>query len=138
MPEPSKGVLAYPVLGYGFRLFFFLGALYSIISLLIWGGFYAGLVTPPLFMVDPVSWHAHEMIYGYAMAIVAGFLLTAVSNWTDSTPVRGFHLLVLGLLWLAGRIVMNFDLGFPEVVVLFFVGAFITALAFSLSITLFK
>ena len=104
MPEPSKGVLAHPVLGYGFRLFFLLGALYSIISLLIWGGFYAGLVTPPLFMVDPVSWHAHEMIYGFTIAIVAGFLLTAVANWTDSTPVRGFNLLGLGLLWLAGTV----------------------------------
>ncbi len=138
MPEPSKGVLAHPVLGYGFRLFFLLGALYSIISLLIWGGFYAGLVTPPLFMVDPVSWHAHEMIYGFTMAIVAGFLLTAVANWTDSTPVRGFHLLGLGLLWLTGRVVMNFDLGFPEVVILIFEGAFILTLAFSLSIPLFK
>jgi uncharacterized protein involved in response to NO len=138
MPEPSKGLLAHPVLGYGFRLFFILGALYSIISLMIWGGFYAGLAMPPLFMVDPVSWHAHEMIYGYTMAIVAGFLLTAVANWTDSTPVRGFHLLWLGLLWLAGRIVLNFDLGFPEIVILIFEGAFIPALAFSLSIPLFK
>ena len=138
MPEPSKLVLAHPVLRYGFRLFFLLGALYSIISLLIWGGFYAGLVTPPLFMVDPVSWHAHEMIYGFTMAIVAGFLLTAVANWTDSTPVRGFHLLGLGLLWLTGRVVMNFDLGFPEVVILIFEGAFILTLAFSLSIPLFK
>jgi uncharacterized protein involved in response to NO len=138
MPEPSKVVLAHPVLRYGFRLFFLLGALYSIISLLIWGGFYAGLVTPPLFMVDPVSWHAHEMIYGFTMAIVAGFLLTAVANWTDSTPVRGFHLLGLGLLWLTGRVVMNFDLGFPEVVILIFEGAFILTLAFSLSIPLFK
>jgi uncharacterized protein involved in response to NO len=138
MAEPSKGLLAYPVLGYGFRLFFLLGALYSIISLLIWGGFYAGFVTPPLFMVDPVSWHAHEMIYGYTLAIVAGFLLTAVANWTDSTPVRGFHLLGLGLLWLTGRVVMNFDFGFPEIVILFFEGAFILALAFSLSIPLLK
>ena len=138
MSEPSRGVFAHPVLGYGFRLFFILGALYSIISLLIWGGFYAGLATPPLFMVDPVSWHAHEMVYGYTMAIVAGFLLTAVANWTDSTPVRGFHLLGLGLLWLAGRIVMNFDLGFPAVVVLIFEGAFILALALSLSIPLLK
>jgi uncharacterized protein involved in response to NO len=138
MSEPSRGVFAHPVLGYGFRLFFILGGLYSIISLLIWGGFYAGLATPPLFMVDPVSWHAHEMIYGYTMTIVAGFLLTAVANWTDSTPVRGFYLLGLGLLWLAGRIVMNFDLGFPEIVILIFEGAFIPALAFSLSIPLFK
>jgi uncharacterized protein involved in response to NO len=138
MSQPSRGVFDHPVLGYGFRPFFLLGALYSVISLLIWGGFYAGYITPPLFMMDPVSWHAHEMIYGYTMAIVAGFLLTAVSNWTDSTPVRGFHLLGLCVIWLAGRVVMNFDLGFPEVAVLVFEGAFIPTLAFSLSIPLFK
>lgn len=138
MPEPSRDIFDYPVLGYGFRPFFLLGALYSIISLLIWSGFYAGYVTPPLFMIDPVSWHAHEMIYGFTMAIVAGFLLTAVANWTDSAPVRGFHLLGLCLLWLAGRVVMNFNLGIPEVAVLVFEGAFIVTLAFSLSIPLFK
>ncbi len=138
MSEPSRGIFDHPVLGYGFRPCFLLGALYSMISLLIWGGFYAGVVTPPLFMIDPVSWHAHEMIYGYTMAIVAGFLLTAVANWTDSTPVSGLHLLGLCLLWLAGRVVMNFDLGFPKVAFLVFEGAFILALAFSLSLPLFK
>ncbi|MBT4374485.1 MAG: hypothetical protein HOD16_02225 [Nitrospina sp.] len=89
MPEPSRGVLAHPVLGYGFRLFFLLGALYSIFSLLTWGEFYAGLVTPSLFMVYPVSWHAHEMIYGYTMAIVAGFLLTAVRTGQIVPPCTG-------------------------------------------------
>jgi uncharacterized protein involved in response to NO len=138
MPEPSRGIFDHPVLGYGFRPFFLLGALNSVISLLVWGGFYAGYITPPFFIVDPVSWHAHEMIYGYTLAIVAGFLLTAVANWTDSAPVRGFHLLGLCLLWLAGRLVMNFDLGFPEGAVLVSEGAFILTLAFSLSIPLFK
>jgi uncharacterized protein involved in response to NO len=138
MPEPSRSVFDHPVLGYGFRPFFFLGALYSIISLLVWGGFYAGYVTPPIFMTGPVSWHAHEMIYGYTLAIVAGFLLTAVANWTDSMPVRGFHLLGLCLLWLAGRVVMNFDLGLPELAIIVIEGMFIPALALSLSIPLFK
>lgn len=138
MPEPSRGVFDHPILGYGFRPFFLLGALYSIFILLIWAGFYAGYVTPPLFMIDPVSWHAHEMIYGYTMAIVAGFLLTAVANWTDSAPVRGFHLLGLCLLWVAGRVVINFNLGIPEVAVFVFEGAFILTLAFSISIPLFK
>ncbi|GJL77123.1 MAG: hypothetical protein NPINA01_01120 [Nitrospinaceae bacterium] len=138
MPEPSRGVFDHPVLGFGFRPFFLLGALYSIISLLIWGGFYAGYVTPPLFMIDPVSWHAHEMIYGFTMAIVAGFLLTAVANWTDSKPLRKIHLLGLCALWLAGRLVMNFDLGLPEIAVTVIDGAFILVLAFSLSIPLLK
>jgi uncharacterized protein involved in response to NO len=138
MPEPSRSVFDHPVLGYGFRPFFLLGALYSIISLLVWGGFYAGYVTPPIFMTGPVSWHAHEMIFGYTLAIVAGFLLTAVANWTDSMPVQKFHLLGLCLLWLAGRVVLNFDLGLPELAILVVAGMFIPVLAFSLSIPLFK
>jgi len=92
MPEPSRGVLDHPFLGRGFRSFFLLGALYSVFSLLIWGGFFAGHGTPPSFMIDPVSWHAHEMIYGFTMAIVAGFLLTAVANWTGGAPVQQIHL----------------------------------------------
>ena len=59
-----------PFWGRGFRPFFFLGAAYSLISLLIWGGFYGGIVTPPSFMLDPVSWHAHEMIYGFGIAFI--------------------------------------------------------------------
>jgi len=95
MQEPSRGVFDHPFLGRGFRPFFLLGALYSVATLLIWGGFFAGHGTPPSFMIDPVSWHAHEMIYGFTMAIVAGFLLTAVANWTGGTPVRQIHLVGL-------------------------------------------
>ena len=70
----------------------------------IWGGFYAGYVMPPLFMMDPISWHAHEMIYGFTMAIVAGFLLTAVANWTGGAPARQIHLAeVLRYLFPNGR-----------------------------------
>jgi uncharacterized protein involved in response to NO len=61
-----------------------------------------------------------------------------VANWTGGKPVRQIHLAGLCLIWLAGRVVMNFDLGFPDVAVLVFEGAFILTLAFSLSIPLFK
>src|SRR5690606_30564022 len=93
------------------RPFFLFGALYSIINLSIWGGFYAGYITPPVFFSDPISWHAHEMIYGFTVAVIAGFLLTAVANWTRGAPVRQIQLAVLCLLWVAGRIVFSFDLG---------------------------
>ncbi len=138
MTELSRGIFHHPVLEYGFRPFFLLGALYSIASLLVWGGFYAEYVIPPFFMIDIVSWHAHEMIYGYTMAIVAGFLLTAVANWTDSVPVRRAPLAGLCALWLAGRIVMNFDLGLSEISIMVIQGLFIPVLAFSISIPLFK
>ncbi len=126
------------ILGRGFRPFFLLGALYSALSLLIWGGFYAGYITPPSFMLDPVSWHAHEMIYGFAVAIIAGFLLTAVANWTGGAPARQMHLAGLCALWLAGRVVMSFDLDLPGMAILIIEGSFIPALAISLSIPLLR
>lgn len=128
----------HPFLGRGFRPFFFLGALYSVISLALWGGFYAGYIVPPYFMIDAVSWHAHEMIYGFSMAIVAGFLLTAVANWTGGAPARQMHLAGLCLLWLLGRVVMHFDFGLPAWAIIAVESAFIPALALSLAIPLIR
>jgi uncharacterized protein involved in response to NO len=128
----------HPFLGRGFRPFFFLGALYSVISLALWGGFYAGYIVPPYFMIDAVSWHAHEMIYGFSMAIVAGFLLTAVANWTGGAPTRQMHLAGLCLLWLLGRVVMHFDFGLPAWAIIAVESAFIPALALSLAIPLIR
>ncbi len=138
MPERSKSLFDHSFLGRGFRPFFLMGAIYSAVNLLIWAGFYAGIVTPPDIFFDPISWHAHEMIYGFAMAIIAGFLLTAVANWTGGAPARQLHLLRLCLTWLAGRVVMNFSLGLTDMAVLIVQNAFIPALALSLSIPLFK
>ncbi len=128
----------HPFLGRGFRPFFLLAALYSGISLLLWAGFYAGQLTLPLVLTDPVSWHAHEMIYGFTMAVVAGFLLTAVSNWTGGAPARQIHLVGLCLIWLAGRIVMNFELGLPLWLAYGIEAVFIPALAFSLALPLLR
>jgi len=138
MPELTKSKLDHPFLGRGFRPFFLLGAFYSALNLLIWGGFYAGYITPPSFLLDPVSWHVHEMIYGFAIAIIAGFLLTAVANWTGGAPVRQLQLLALCGLWVAGRVVMNFDLGLSDVAITVIETSFIPALALSLAIPLLK
>ncbi len=133
-----QNLFDHPFLGRGFRPFFFLGAVYSVINLFIWGGFYAGFISPPAVLDSAVSWHAHEMIYGYTIAIVAGFLLTAVANWTGGAPTRQLHLLGLCLLWIAGRVVMNFDFGLPVFMIAGVEGAFLPALAISLSIPLLK
>jgi uncharacterized protein involved in response to NO len=53
---------------------------------------------------DPLTWHIHEMIFGFVMAVIAGFILTAIPNWTKRVPVRGFLLAALAGLWLLGRI----------------------------------
>lgn len=139
MPKPSNSLFAAPFWGRGFRPFFFLGSLFSILSLGIWGAFYAGLdIAPPTFFLDPISWHAHEMVYGFSMAIVAGFLLTAVANWTGGAPVRQMHLMFLSVLWIAGRIVMGIDLGLPTWGIAVIEASFVPALALSLAIPLFR
>ncbi len=127
-----------PVFGRGFRPFFFLGTIYSILTIGIWGASYIGLATLPSFFLDPVSWHVHEMIYGFSIAIVAGFLLTAVANWTGGAPARQAHLAVLCALWLAGRIVMSIDLGLPLLYLMFVELAFVPTLTISLAIPLLR
>ncbi len=134
----SKNIFEHAILERGFRPFFLLGAIYSVVSLLIWGGSYAGYVSAPTLMGDFVFWHAHEMIYGYTMAIVAGFLLTAVANWTGGAPARQKHLASLCAIWIAGRIVTNFDFGLPDTAIWVVDGAFIPVLLISLSIPLIK
>jgi uncharacterized protein involved in response to NO len=99
----------YPALfSYGFRPFFLLGALYGGAAILFWLPlFYGSLATSSAFA--PVDWHVHEMLFGYLAAIVTGFLLTAIPNWTGRLPLQGFPLLVLVLLWLVGRVAVFFS-----------------------------
>jgi|TARA_B110000902_G_scaffold81414_1_gene96622 uncharacterized protein involved in response to NO len=139
MPKPYNSSFFQPaLLELGFRPFFFLGALYSLISLLVWGGFYAGQIVPPAFLIDPVSWHIHEMIYGFTVAIIAGFLLTAVVNWTGCAPIKQRQLAALCLLWLVGRIVINIDLGLPFWLILILETSFIPVLLIVLAIPLIR
>ncbi len=93
----------------GFRPFFLLGSLTSMLLVLFWAwAFYSGLTLGGHF--DPIVWHAHEMIYGFSLAIVAGFLLTASPNWTRSTPLSGKNLKRLFCLWFLGRLLMALSL----------------------------
>lgn len=127
-----------PIWGRGFRPFFFMGSFYAVLSIGLWAAFYAGYFLPSDFFLDPVSWHAHEMVFGFSMAIIAGFLLTAVANWTGGAPARQLHLAALCGLWLAGRIVINVDMGLPQWVIMAVATSFVPALAVSLAIPLFK
>lgn len=139
MPKLSSSIFTIPFWGRGFRPFFFFGSLFSALSIGIWGAFYAGIdIMPPDFFVDPVSWHAHEMIYGFSMAIVAGFLLTAVANWTGGAPARQVHLAGLCALWAIGRVVMGVDLGLPAWCIITLESLFVPALAISLAIPLLR
>ncbi|MBN9066097.1 MAG: NnrS family protein [Rhizobiales bacterium] len=99
----------YPaILSYGFRPFFLAGALYAGLAILFWLPlFYGHIDTWSAFA--PVDWHVHEMLFGYLAAVITGFLLTAIPNWTGRLPVQGLPLLALVLLWLAGRLAIFFS-----------------------------
>lgn len=99
----------YPaVLSYGFRPFFLLGALQAGIAILFWVPLLYGYVDTAS-LLAPVAWHVHEMLFGYLPAVMTGFLLTAIPNWTGRLPVQGAPLLGLVLLWLAGRAAVFFS-----------------------------
>lgn len=96
------------VLSFGFRPFFLLGALWATLAMAMWVTMLAGALALPT-RFDPVSWHAHEFLFGYLSAIIAGFLLTAVPNWTGRLPVLGWRLGALVALWIAGRLAIAFS-----------------------------
>lgn len=110
---PSKAPYTGPALiSYGFRPFFLLATLFALLAipvwLLVWRGTFA--LSGPF---SPIDWHIHEMLFGYAAAVIAGFLFTAVPNWTGRRPVRGLPLGLLALLWLSGRIAVAGGFGLP-------------------------
>jgi uncharacterized protein involved in response to NO len=94
------------LLSYGFRPFFLFGALYAGLSILFWLPLFEGRLEI-WSAFHPVDWHVHEMLFGFLAAVITGFLLTAVPNWTGSLPVQGTPLLVLFVIWLAGRIAIT-------------------------------
>jgi len=92
-----------PIFRLGFRPFFLAGALLSIISILLWMMVLTGKTTLPS-QLPPTLWHAHEMLFGFSGAIIIGFLLTAVQNWTGLPGLKGTKLALLFALWLMARI----------------------------------
>jgi uncharacterized protein involved in response to NO len=87
----------------GFRPFFLAAGLWSAAALAVWIVMFAtGTTVPSRF--DPLAWHIHEMLFGFVMAAIAGFLLTAIPNWTGRLPVSGSPLALLAGLWLLGRV----------------------------------
>jgi uncharacterized protein involved in response to NO len=94
-----------PLLRRGFRPFFLLASVYGAFFLSAWMALFLGTGFVPA-VLDPVVWHAHEMVFGFAAAAVSGFLLTATATWTQHPPVQGARLgLVIGV-WAAGRVAM--------------------------------
>lgn len=88
---------------YAFRPFFLLGVIYSLSAIILWVLVWSGRLTLDWSRV-PVHWHAHDMMMGLMAAAIAGFLLTAMANWTSRPPVAGWPLATLVTFWLVGRL----------------------------------
>jgi uncharacterized protein involved in response to NO len=88
----------------GFRPFYLLASVFATTSIALWGAQYAGGLSAP-YLAGPI-WHAHEMLFGFTLAVITGFLFTAVRNWTQLPTPTGTTLAALVALWLAGRVLV--------------------------------
>ena len=103
-PAPLPVSSKFALWSLGFRPFYLLASIFAALSILLWVCQYAGYLRAP-YLASP-AWHAHEMLFGYTIAVVAGFLLTAVRNWTGMPTPSGAPLMALAALWLAGRVLV--------------------------------
>ena len=102
---PSKPPSApHPILNLSFRIFFSAAAIFAIITMVLWAFVFTGHTAIEAQTLNPLYWHGHEMIYGYALAVVAGFLLTAVKTWTGVMMPFGYKLLGIFVCWLLARL----------------------------------
>lgn len=130
-------MIEHPWLERGFRLFFALGSAYAILVIFAWLAYLFGGWPIPVGW-SPLHWHSHEMLYGWPSAAIAGFLLTAVPNWTGRPPLAGLPLLALTLLWLLGRVFWLSAGYWPPGVVAVIDLAFPLALTLKISTTLLR
>lgn len=117
-----------PVLRLGFRPFFLGAGLFAIVSMAIWMASYVYSMSFSFVGISANIWHAHEMIFGYTMAVVAGFLLTAIKNWTGIEVLRGKALALLFSLWLLARLLPLTGLILPIEIIAVFDIAFMSML----------
>ena len=102
MTELNRNTSGPALLSMGFRPFFLAGAVWALVAVIAWlPQFFGHFALAGAF--QPLDWHAHEVVFGYGAAVVTGFLLTAVPNWTGRLPIRGRPLAALVLLWFSGR-----------------------------------
>ena len=99
-PQAPPAAAGFALWNLGFRPFYLLAGIFSAISVLLWAAQFSGYV-PSAYLHGPV-WHGHEMLFGYTMAVIAGFLLTAVRAWTGQPTPAGVPLMALAALWVLG------------------------------------
>ena len=104
------------ILSFGFRPFFLGAAIWAAVAMALWIPALTGALDLPT-RFDAASWHAHEFLFGYLSAVIAGFLLTAVPNWTGQLPIVGWPLGGLFVLWVGGRAGVLLSDGLPSLAV---------------------
>ena len=132
-PKAPPVVAGFALWDLGFRPFYLLASIFSAISVLLWAAQSSGWL-PFAYLQGPL-WHGHEMLFGFTMAVVAGFLLTAVRAWTGQPTPVGTPLMALAALWVAGRVLVLTPLGLPAAIVN---AAFPVALAVAIAIPLLR
>lgn len=103
-----KSTEVWPPLSAGFKPFFLAAGLWACISMALWIFTLLGALDLPT-AFGPVAWHYHELLFGFVVAAIAGFLLTAIPNWTGRLPLQGWPLGILVLLWVLGRIAVAYS-----------------------------
>jgi uncharacterized protein involved in response to NO len=102
--QTKDAIAGFALWNLGFRPFYLLASIFSALSILLWVCQYEGYL-PAAYLRSP-AWHGHEMLFGYTMAVMAGFLFTAVRNWTGRPTPTGAALAALAMLWIAGRVLV--------------------------------
>jgi uncharacterized protein involved in response to NO len=128
----SHVIFDYPLFALGFRTFFALAGLCALILIVLWNAIFKSQLGLDNYFPS-TYWHGHEMLLGYAVAVIAGFLLTAVKNWTGKPTISGDQLAGLGLLWLYGRILPFYSGLLPDVLIALVDFSFLPVLAYQVS-----
>jgi len=134
----NEGNYRISLLHLGFRPFFLAAGSYAAIGMGVWAYFYYNRIPFSPSHIPALAWHAHEMIYGYVMAVISGFLLTSVRNWTGMQTLRNGWLLGLVLLWLAARVLSLATISEARALMAAFDIAFNLALITAIGIPLVK
>ncbi len=133
----NNSLFDYPLFAMGFRTFFALAGFSALFMIALWTSIYDGSLKLDNYF--PVNyWHAHEMLLGYSVAVIAGFLLTAVRNWTGLQTASHGKLMALACLWLYGRIVPFYSELIPDELIGLIDFSFLPVLAYFISLPILK
>ena len=130
---PGASATGIALFALGFRPFYLLASIFAALSIPLWTLQFSGLLGSP-YLAGPV-WHAHEMLFGFTLAVIVGFLLTAVRNWTNLPTPTGWKLATLAALWLSARVLVLTPYAVAAAVVNI---AFPLAAAFTLAVPFYK